>query len=72
MVQSIDKERVMGTIKHKKSVVDFFLPVLEPESLIPQGHFFSPKGACRRKSHFDKIEMRTVHATENEKRGENT
>ena len=24
MVQSIDKERVMGTIKHEKSVVDFF------------------------------------------------
>ncbi len=24
MVQSIDKERVMGTIKHVKSVVDFF------------------------------------------------
>lgn len=23
MVQSIDKERVMGTIKHEKSVVDF-------------------------------------------------
>ena len=24
MVQSIDKERVMGIIKHEKSVVDFF------------------------------------------------
>ena len=24
MVQSIDKERVMGTIKHEKFVVDFF------------------------------------------------
>ena len=24
MVQSIDKERAMGTIKHEKSVVDFF------------------------------------------------
>ena len=24
MVQSIDKERVMGKIKHEKSVVDFF------------------------------------------------
>ena len=24
MVQSIDKDRVMGTIKHEKSVVDFF------------------------------------------------
>ena len=24
MIQSIDKERVMGTIKHEKSVVDFF------------------------------------------------
>ena len=24
MVQSIDKERVMETIKHEKSVVDFF------------------------------------------------
>lgn len=32
MVQSIDKERVMGTIKHEKSVVDF-LQVLEPELL---------------------------------------
>ena len=34
MVQSIDKERVMGTIKHEKSVVDF-LQVLEPELLYP-------------------------------------
>lgn len=24
MVESIDKERVMGIIKHEKSVVDFF------------------------------------------------
>ncbi len=24
MVQSIDKERIMGTIKHEKSIVDFF------------------------------------------------
>ena len=30
MVQSIDKERVMGKMKHEKSVVDFF-QVLEPE-----------------------------------------
>ena len=34
MVQSIDKERAMGTIKHEKSVVDF-LQVLEPELLYP-------------------------------------
>lgn len=32
MVESIDKERVMGIIKHEKSVVDF-LQVLEPELL---------------------------------------
>jgi len=32
MVQSIDKERVMGTIKHEKSVVDFFTGA-EPELL---------------------------------------
>ena len=25
MVQSIDKERIMETIKHEKSVVDFFI-----------------------------------------------
>ena len=28
MVQSIDKERIMGTIKHEKSVVDFLLILL--------------------------------------------
>ena len=32
MVQSIDKERVMGIIKREKSVVDF-LQVLGPELL---------------------------------------
>ena len=34
MVQSIDKERVMGIIKHEKSIVDF-LQVPEPELLYP-------------------------------------
>ena len=34
MVQSIDKERVMGIIKHEKSIADF-LQVPEPELLYP-------------------------------------
>ena len=44
MVQSIDKERAMGTIKHEKSVVDFFTGA---ETGIIVSCLFSPDSSLR-------------------------
>ena len=44
MVESIDKERVMGIIKHEKSVVDFFTGA---ETGIIVSCLFSPNSSVR-------------------------